>query len=441
VNQYESVYLAEALAQADWRAAGSDEAADAVIVNTCIVTQRAAHQSRQAIRKAIRENPGGCVAAVGCYAQVFPRELENIEGVTLIADNQMKSAVPGFVIRGERSARTVTLLKPFEPGVPFDDMGIRGFPGRARAYVKIQDGCESFCSYCIVPSARGPCRSLDPARVLKILEALSRKGYGEAVLTGIHLGRYGADLAPNEDLASLLRQIGKKGFPLRIRLSSIEPNEIRKDLIDMAASEPWLCPHFHIPLQSGDDGVLRRMNRRYAVGEFIDTVETIFRRIPHAAIGVDVMVGFPGEDEAAHLNSYSVLKDLPVSYLHVFPFSPRPGTPASRFKGKVHPDEIKKRASRLRMLGDQKRFLFFQASLNREFSVLPERWESQEKGMMGGRSDNYLPVVFPLATGSADGPLRVRMDRIEGRKMVGVVVGKQGNGREAGRTCWGMAPT
>ncbi|MDQ1336060.1 MAG: threonylcarbamoyladenosine tRNA methylthiotransferase MtaB [Thermodesulfobacteriota bacterium] len=422
VNQYESAYFNEALTQAGWRVAGRDETANAVIVNTCIVTQRAAHQSRQAVRKAIRENPAGYVAAVGCYAQVFPKELSKIEGLGLIADNRMKAGVPGFLVRGDRPPGAAVLSKSFEPGTRFDVMDICHFPGRARAYLKIQDGCESFCSYCIVPLARGPCRSLGPEKVLRMLESLSNQGYGEAVLTGIHLGKYGVDLGADVDLVSLLRQIGREGFPLRIRLSSIEPNEVRADLIDMAASEPWLCQHFHIPLQSGDDRVLRRMNRHYAAREFADTVKAIHARIRHAAIGVDMMAGFPGEDAVAHHNSYSLLKDLPVSYLHVFPFSPRPGTAASRFKGRVAPEEIKKRAARLRELGDMKRRVFYERCLNREFPVLAETWESRERGIMQGRSGNYLPVVFRLAPDAAAVHFQVRMGRIEGRRVVGKVV-------------------
>jgi threonylcarbamoyladenosine tRNA methylthiotransferase MtaB len=422
VNQYESAYLKEALTGAGWRVAGRDETADVAVVNTCIVTQRAAHQSRQAIRKAIRENPAGYVAAVGCYAQVFPQELSEIEGLGLIADNRMKAWVPGFLVRGDAFPGTALLLKSFERGARFDVMDICRFLGRARAYLKIQDGCESFCSYCIVPLARGPCRSLEPEKVLRMLESLSYQGYGEVVFTGIHLGKYGMDLGEGMDLVSLLRQIGREGFPLRIRLSSIEPNEVRMDLIEMAAFEPWLCRHVHIPLQSGDDRVLHRMNRHYTAREFADAIEAIYTRIPHAAIGVDIMAGFPGENSAAHDNSYSLLKDLPVSYLHVFPFSPRPGTAASRFKGRVAPEDIKKRAARLRDLGEKKRLLFFQGCLNREFPVLTEKWESRERGLIQGRSDNYLPVVFSPAPDAAGGPFQVRMDRIEGRRIIGTVV-------------------
>jgi len=479
VNQYESAYLEEALAGAGWLVAGGDESADVAIVNTCIVTRRAAHQSRQAIRKAIRENPSGVVAAVGCYAQVFPEELSQIEGLGLIADNRMKAGVPGFllsIVSGRQEGRSdrgrsslkdehptsdierptshglktgnrhpvstieypasrtgvdmiagvsyqpALLLKGFEPGTRFDAMEIRRFPGRARAYLKIQDGCESFCSYCIVPFARGPCRSLPPEKVIRMLETLSDQGYGEAILTGIHLGKYGVDLGEGMDLVSLLRRIGREGFSLRIRLSSIEPNEVAMGLIEMAASEPWLCRHFHLPLQSGDDRVLHRMNRHYRAREFADAVETIYEKIPHAAIGVDIMAGFPGEDSGAFDVGYLLLKDLPVSYLHVFPFSPRPGTAAYRFKGRVAPDEIKERAARLRALGEVKRRLYYERCLNKEFPVIAERWESRERGLMLGTSDNYLPVVFPMTSDSSQGTVQVRMDRTEGRRIFGTAV-------------------
>ncbi|MCF8145130.1 MAG: tRNA (N(6)-L-threonylcarbamoyladenosine(37)-C(2))-methylthiotransferase MtaB [Deltaproteobacteria bacterium] len=422
VNQYESAYFGEALAAAGWRVAGGDETADVVIVNTCIVTQKAAHQSRQAVRKAIREHPVGYVAAVGCYAQVFPEELSEIEGLGLIADNRMKADLPEFLTGADASFETGLLLKPFEPGARFDAMDISRFPGRARAYLKIQDGCESFCSYCIVPFARGPYRSLPPEKVIRRLETLSDQGYGEVVLTGIHLGKYGVDLKGGVDLVSLLGQVGREGFPLRIRLSSIEPNELKMELIEMAASESWLCRHVHIPLQSGDDRVLHRMNRHYTAREFADIVEAVYTSIPHAAIGVDIMAGFPGEDSRAFDSGYSLLKDLPISYLHVFPFSPRPGTAASRFSGRVASEEIKERTARLRALGERKQRLFYQGCLGREFSVLPERWESREKRLMQGRSDNYLPVIFPLTRDSIQGPFRVRMEQIEGRRVIGTRV-------------------
>jgi len=422
VNQYESAYLKEALAGAGWGQVGREETSDVVIINTCIVTQKAAHQSRQAIRKAIRENPGGYIAAVGCYAQALPKEISQIEGVGLIADNRMKADISHFLIKGGASSKTTVLLKQYEVNAPFDFLDIRSFPDRTRAYLKIQDGCESFCSYCIVPFTRGPYRSLAPEKVLHMLETLSGQGYKEVVFTGIHLGKYGVDLMGDTDLVSLLRMVGREGYPLRIRLSSIEPNEIEMGLIEMAASERWFCRHFHIPLQSGDNRMLKMMNRNYTTREFAEIIEAIYSKIPHVCIGVDIMSGFPGEDSKAHRNSCSLIKDLSLSYLHVFPFSPRPGTAANRLKGRVDPGVIKKRAAELRDLGERKRNLFYQGCLHEEFPVLGEGWDSEKPGVMKGRSDNYLPVLFHSDHIRENQLVQVLMERVEGSMVIGSVL-------------------
>ena len=330
VNQYESAGMRETLLNEGWLEACGHENAEITLVNTCIVTQRASTQSRQAVRRAIRENPAGKTAAVGCYAQVYPEELTKIEGLDLVIDNQSKGRLPGLL--NGRQGRSTGQVSEFQP--------IKRFLDRTRAFLKIQDGCQSFCTYCIVPFARGPLRSLAPSRVIQSLRSLSEEGYKEVVLTGIHLGKYGADLKQGMSLNGLLKNIGKSDLPLRIRLSSIEPNEIGREIIDMVASEDRLCRHFHVPLQSGDDQILKRMNRPYGAREFRELLESIHERIPLAAVGVDVMVGFPGENEGAFNNTYELIRDLPVSYLHVFPFSPRKGTAAADF-----PDQIDQRLS------------------------------------------------------------------------------------------------
>lgn len=419
VNQYESAYLKEQLVRAGWRRAGNTERVDAAIVNTCIVTQRASHQSRQAVRKVIRENPNATVAAIGCYAQVLPEELSGIPGVALIADNTRKGHLPKLLLEAERSGKKTVLSSPFEAGMPFEPLPIGQFPDRTRAYLKIQDGCESFCSYCIVPFSRGPYRSLSPEEILSMIESLAKSGHKEIVLTGIHLGKYGIDLREGINLYRLLRMIGRESFPLRFRLSSLEPDEIALDLIELVAAEAWLCRHFHTPLQSGDNGVLKRMNRNYTTRKFVELVEYIHRSIPLAAIGIDIMAGFPGEDLAAHQNTVSLIRDLPVSYLHVFPFSSRPGTPASAFDGKLDPDVIKKRAARIRELGQDKRIEFYRSCLGREFLVLPEKWHSKEKRIMRGTSDNYLPVLFAQPSDSKDQLVPIRTERVN----KGIVIG------------------
>jgi threonylcarbamoyladenosine tRNA methylthiotransferase MtaB len=422
VNQYESACLQARFEEDGWVAASPGEPVDVTIVNTCIVTQAASHQSRQEIRKAIRENEKGTVAAIGCYGQAFPEDLKSIKGLRLIAGNVEKGRIPHFLSSLPDEDGPVNFSTPFPHGMRFEAMNTRTFPGRSRAFLKIQDGCESFCSYCIVPFARGPYRTLPPGDVLRALERFSVEGYGEVVMTGIHLGKYGIDVAGHEDLKSLLRVVAKEKLPLRIRLSSLEPGEIDEDLIDMVASETWLCRHFHIPLQSGDDGILKKMGRTYSSRTFAALVKKIHDRIPFAAIGADVMTGFPGEDHTAHSNSVALLEDLPVSYLHVFPYSRRPGTPAAELPAHVPPGEKKKRAAGLRSLGASKRLRFFESCTGRVLEVVTEGWHAKERGLLRGISDNYVPVIFSSSAGAQDDLPSVRIERVEKAHAIGHVV-------------------
>jgi threonylcarbamoyladenosine tRNA methylthiotransferase MtaB len=423
VNQCESAHIKEALVAAGWAEASRDEKADVNIVNTCIVTQKASYQSRQATRKVIRENPSALTAAIGCYAQVFPEELSAIRGISLIAGNTMKSQLPGILGDAQNPLQLPFFsLSSFPEGMSLDFSPGEMFSGRTRGFLKIQDGCDSFCSYCIVPYARGPVRSLDPLKVASMLAAFADKGYKEVVLTGIHLGKYGTDLADGTDLKELLKLLGKEDLPLRIRLSSIEPREIHAELVELVASEPWLCKHFHIPLQSGDDGILKRMNRNYTSLEFADLVGKIRQRIPMAAIGVDVMAGFPGEDESAFHNTFALIRDLPISYLHVFPFSPRRGTPAASFSSRVNEKKIKERAERLRILGQEKRQAFYRSCLGKEFPVLAEGWETEEKGRIRGFTDNYVPVIFPASRMVRNEMVPVLLRGLEKNQVTGTMV-------------------
>lgn len=418
VNQFESAALAGGLRDLGLNEAEPGQRADVVVVNTCAVTRRAAHQSRQAIRKVIRDNPGARVAAVGCYPQVGAEELQDIQGLHFMAGNRDKVRLAEQLL--DLNGRPGRGIEPLGRGESF----VRGFPKRfaqrARAYLKVQDGCESYCSYCIVPYARGPYRSLPPREVLESMEVLVREGYREIVLTGIHLGKYGVDLAAPTTLRDLLELIGRQGYPSRIRLSSLEPNEVDPGIIEMAAAEPWLCRHFHIPLQSGDDGVLRRMNRRYTRAAFERLILTLRERIPDAGIGVDVMAGFPGEDKRAHANSVELLQDLPVSYLHVFPFSPRPGTPAAAMDGQVPAATVKARAARLRGIGMDKKAAFSDTFLGRSLCVLLEAWQDGSRQRVMGTSDNYVKVTFPDPGGGFGRLVTVRLERRVGTDLYGV---------------------
>ncbi len=423
MNQYESAFFKEMLERAGWLEAEGEEKAQFCVVNTCIVTQKAAHQSRQAIRKAIRENPEGSVAAVGCYGQVFPGELEVIWGLDFVAGNVEKGSLVRRISRpdeGDKGNRPVR--SSFYPGIPFEFLQVHRFPGRTRAYLKIQDGCESFCSYCIVPYARGPYRSLPIPSVISALEGYATQGFREVVLSGIHLGKYGVDLATGADLNRLLREIGMQGFPMRVRLSSLEPGEVDRELIEMVASREWICRHFHIPLQSGDNTVLERMNRSYRAEDFVRLIRSIHASVPEGAVGVDVMAGFPGESVGAHRNTLALIRELPVSYLHVFPFSPRNGTPAMALKGRHGAQLVKERAFELRKLGKEKWSRFLERSVAKTHEVLVEGWHSEGKGLATGTSDNYLPMFFRAERLEQGRFLPVKAERLSRGKVCGSVV-------------------
>jgi len=412
VNQYESAFIRESLIREGWSEAAEEQRPDVVIVNTCMVTHEAQSQSRQAINRAARENPNSRIAVSGCYAELLPDEVARLNGVDLIAGNRLKGRIPAILSGNEAGDDAPGC--GFSGGVPLEHLPVEDFGGRTRGYLKIQDGCESYCSYCIVPHARGPLRSIEPSEAVRALHSLSEKGYKEVVLTGIHLGKYGVDRSPATSLKELLNHISGEKMPLRIRLSSIEPNEVDPGLIRLIAEEDWICKHLHIPLQSGDDRILKRMNRRYSSKDYVRVVQSIKESIPLAAIGLDVMVGFPGENEGAFENTRSLISDLPVSYLHVFPFSPRSGTPAATFPDRVPAALIKRRAAELRALGQSKRALFYSSCRGKTLTVLVQGWDPQRK-MADGLSDNYVPVQFHCPGGLKNTFVRVLVEGTGGK--------------------------
>ena len=419
VNQYETASLQEILTSKNWQSTEASIDADVIIVNTCIVTQRASYQSRQAIRKAIRENPSAKITVVGCYPQVFPEELSKIDGISIIAGNRDKLKVLDILDKPHLPTEK-NISKDYGNGEQsFVMMPVKRFMDRTRAFLKIQDGCDSFCSYCIVPYARGPVRSMDGKDVINAIRTFADAGYKEVVLTGIHLGKYGKDFTGKSELPGLLKKITKEKPAYRIRLSSLEPGEISEELIDMVASESWLCRHFHIPLQSGDKDILKKMNRHYSPSSFKKLVLQIHKKIPEAAVGVDIIAGFPGEDENAFNNSYSLIQELPVSYLHVFPFSPRKGTPAAGYPDQVDTKVIKERASKLRELGKNKKAMFYRSCLGKDFSVLTEGWESEEDKIIRGLSDNYLKIFLKSDTLLRNEIIRVSAEKYKKDYIVG----------------------
>ncbi len=412
VNQCESAALAGLMEASGCKPAAPEETCDLVVINTCTVTGKAAMQSRQTIRQTVRNHPGAKIVVTGCYAQTAPEEIRPIKGVHCIVGHGDKLKIPELVSR--------TQLQSCEPSIVhhdilqarcFDPLPSVAPETRTRAFLKIQDGCNAFCTYCIVPHARGRSRSMSVKEVRMHYGRLVRQGFKEVVLTGIHLGAYGRDLEPRTSLLELLLSIAEQKSGGRIRISSIEPTEADPGLIRlMAAPQSPLCPHLHIPLQSGDNGTLKRMGRPYGRERFAQIIGDIHRSIAHASIGVDILVGFPGEDDDAFDRTATLIQSLPVSYLHVFPFSPRKGTPAAGFGGKVQQSIVKARCRRLRQLGEQKKARFYHSNIGRVLNVLIE---SVQSGHARGFSENYIPVVIPGEQYAENTIARVRIDKVE----------------------------
>lgn len=397
VNQAESEALA---AHGETAPAARQECATSgiCIINTCCVTARAAMQSRQAIRKTVRKYPDAAIVVTGCYAQMKPDEIRDIAGVDHIVGQADKHRLFDFIY----AKHSLSARAPFSPGggvtlpekTGFVQMPAPAFGKRTRPFLKVQDGCNAFCSYCIVPYSRGRSRSLPPEMALDEMDALIRKGAKEIVATGIHLGRWGSDLEGGPDLCVLLDALLSHPGLGRLRLSSLEPTEITNPLLDRIESDPRVCRHFHVPLQSGDASVLKRMNRHYGPEAFAETIRRIRSRFKDAAIGADVMAGFPGETDEAFENTRKLIESLPVTYLHVFPFSPRPPAPAASYPDRVPPDVVRERARRLKDLGRKKKEAFHDSMTGRILEVIGESASDEDGFCCKGLSSNYIPVYI-----------------------------------------------
>ncbi|WDP88780.1 MAG: tRNA (N(6)-L-threonylcarbamoyladenosine(37)-C(2))-methylthiotransferase MtaB [Desulfobacter sp.] len=396
VNKYESDGIAAGLEDRGLVRGKKGCKADICIINTCAVTSKAGMQSRQAIRRLIRENPGAKIMVTGCHAQTDPEVVGEIKEIDEIICHRDKDKIAKCIAGNcENESHPFRFKKTdHSKNASFIGFDKPVCGSMTRAYLKIQDGCHQFCTYCIIPYARGASVSMPEAQVFSHLKGLAAKGFNEVIITGIHTGLYGQDLTPPTTLSALVREMDEKKAAGRIRISSIEPNEITPDLIELAGPGRILCDHFHIPLQSGDNGVLQRMKRPYTTEEFQQVVQDIHSALPHAGIGLDVIIGFPGETDKQFENTYELIASLPVSYLHVFPFSPRKGTPAFHFTPKVDGMVIKERAARMRKLDREKREAFIKKQMGRPLQGLVQHQEDRETGMLKAVTANYLTVLI-----------------------------------------------
>lgn len=395
VNQSESDIIEGNLKECGWSVVDLSEHPDYCIVNTCTVTAKSDYQSRQLIRRAVRA--GAKVIVTGCYSQLRSEEIKNIQGVFRIVNNNNKLSIINMIVNKSASIA-------FTSG------------SRSRPYLKIQDGCNLSCTYCTVPLARGKSRSLGTLEVIQRAREIEAAGYHEIVLTGIHLGSYGYDLKPKSKLSGILKTLLNKTKLKRIRLSSIEIKEIDNELIELLQEER-ICKHIHLPLQSGDDVILRLMNRMYSSKDYLSTVENIIKKVSDIAVGTDVIVGFPGEGDREFKNTKRLLDSLPIAYMHIFPFSPRPNTLAYKLADQNTSSVKSERLNELKALSDRKRMAYMVSQVNKTLDVIIE-----EKGTdhtSHGTSGKYLKVRMP-SNGYPKGALvRVRIAGIEENSLRG----------------------
>lgn len=419
LNFAETSTIARTLTDAGYQKVGFDDKANVYVINTCSVTDNADKECKLHVKRAMKANPEGLVVVVGCYAQLKPEEISNIEGVDLILGAKEKFNILSYLgdLQKTENAGTVHSCEIEEADF---FIGSYSIGDRTRAFLKVQDGCDYKCTYCTIPLARGISRSDTIENVLKNAQEISQKGIKEIVLTGVNIGDYGKGEFGNKkhentflDLISELDQV--EGIE-RIRISSIEPNLLKDESIDLVSNSKKFVPHFHIPLQSGSDDLLKKMKRRYLTKLYSDRVAKIHDVMPHAAIGVDVIVGFPGETEELFMETYKFIQNLPISYLHVFTYSERENTEAAEMAGSVPVAERKKRNKMLRILSEKKKMEFYQNQLGK---TLPVLWEHENKnGQMFGFTENYVRVSKPFDQRSVN---EIEMLKLEALQSDGTV--------------------
>ncbi|MBI3111341.1 MAG: tRNA (N(6)-L-threonylcarbamoyladenosine(37)-C(2))-methylthiotransferase MtaB [Ignavibacteriales bacterium] len=395
-----------------------DQPAGVCVINTCSVTERADRECRQIVRRALRHSPEAYIIVIGCYAQLQPEEIASIPGVDLVLGAREKFELFDHARGFEKSSGPRIAVSPIDEVDNFGTASSIGYEDRTRAFLKIQDGCDYTCAFCTIPLARGASRSLTVNATVAQASEVVAAGYKEIVLTGVNVGDYGKKI--DTDLLALLRQlVGIDGLE-RIRVSSIEPNLLTDTLLGFWLEHPKLCKHFHIPLQSGSDDLLKGMRRRYLTEWYAERVHAIKAARPGAGIGADVIVGFPGESDDAFEETYRFLVELPLSYLHVFTYSERPNTPAALFPNQVEPRVRFQRSERLRILSSKKRRTFYESFSGREVEVLFEG--EKERGWMTGLSGEYVRVNIPTDLNLVNQVRKVTIQHIQTEACIGELI-------------------
>jgi len=400
-NQFESATMIEQFQEAGYTIVPFSETADIYVVNSCTVTARSDAETRRLIRRARRLNPAARIVATGCYAQVSPDELARMPEVDVVLGNTEKLDTTLLATSMEDRVATADSESGSSP------LRLSSFAEHTRAFLQVQNGCNTFCAYCIVPYARGRSRSVAASEVLDGIRRLTGNGFREVVLTGIHLGAYGLDLSPPSSLEELIAGILNTTSLQRLRIGSVDPNEFGDRLITLCANSPNICRHFHIPLQSGCDDTLQRMGRPYSRRQCRELLDKITSVMPEAFIGSDIIAGFPGESDGEFEDTCAFVEELPIADLHVFPFSKRPGTRAAGMQDQIRSAVVSQRAARLRAIAARKKGLFLERSIGRELLVLGQQFD-EASGIIRGISREYIQAEFPGSAADINMECRVR---------------------------------
>ena len=417
VNQYDSAIIEERLLALGMKRTEFERPAEVYIVNTCTVTHRADVESLRLARRARKLNPGARVIMTGCLAQANPdalaqaNEVDAVVGLGRLGD--LEGAAIGDSVERVRVSNLRKQLAPIE-------LGAAALEGHTRAFLKVQEGCDQFCSFCIVPISRGRSRSVAPRLIFEALDALAARGFKEVVISGVHLGGYGRDLDPAVELEQLLEMIAERCPLQRVRLSSIDPEELSDRIIAIVAQSSRFCRHLHLPLQAGEDHTLSRMRRRYGAAYFGERVERVLAAMPDAAVGTDLIAGFPGETAGQFEQYFNFVESLPLAYFHVFPYSARPYTTAAKLLGQTPAAEVRRRAAKLRDLGEHKRRQFAAGLVGKKLKVLLE--EMTRAGWLRGYSRNYVPVLTQGSPDLTNSEVEVEATFAQNSQLVGRLV-------------------
>ena len=413
VNHYETEAIWQLFKNDGYDRVEFEARADVYVINTCTVTNTGDKKSRQVIRRAIRSNPDAVICVTGCYAQTSPAEIMAIPGVDVVVGTQDRVKMLEYIEQFKQERQPINGVGNIMKNRVYEELDVPVFTDRTRASLKIQEGCNNFCTFCIIPWARGLMRSRDPQEVIRQAQQLVDAGYKEIVLTGIHTGGYGEDMK-DYNLAALLRDLEAQVNGLkRIRISSIEASQLTDEVIDVIDKSKLVVRHLHIPLQSGSNTVLKRMRRKYTMEFFAERLGLLKKALPGLAVTSDVIVGFPGETEEEFMETYNFVKDHEFSELHVFPYSKRTGTPAARMTDQVDENVKNDRVHRLITLSDQLAKEYASRFENEVLEVIPEEAykKDPESGLYEGYSDNYLKIVFPATEDMVGKLVRVKVTK------------------------------